>query len=227
MQSFHHSRVRILFEVLCALAIAGSCVGAWQQTGASALLGAAAVTALYGLVHAFDMARGRPTAVADPKPTERAMEQEAPGPARQEAFVSPVWPEQHPAADSVAEVVKAEPAAPRPTRAAKTKAPRKPARRRTSVRDEKVTELPSAPVEVIEVTPPEDTNATEVVPPQEPQVTEPAPSEDTNVTRLAPPENVPAAPPPAADEAAPVPLTPLFDPKPFVRQQRTAFGRKS
>ncbi len=63
MHSFRQSRTRILFEVFCALAISASCVGAWMQTGASALLSAAAVSALYGLVHAFDMV-GRRTAVA-------------------------------------------------------------------------------------------------------------------------------------------------------------------
>ena len=61
MQSFHQSRARIFFEVLCALAISASCAGAWLQTGATALLPAAAVAALYGLVHAFDMRRGTPT----------------------------------------------------------------------------------------------------------------------------------------------------------------------
>ena len=45
MHSFHHSRSRILFEVFCALAISASCVSAWMQTGAQALLPAAAVAA--------------------------------------------------------------------------------------------------------------------------------------------------------------------------------------
>jgi len=65
MHSFHHSRGRIFFEVLCAFGIAASCVWAWQQTYATAMLPAAAIAGLYGLVHFFDMFRRRP-AVAEP-----------------------------------------------------------------------------------------------------------------------------------------------------------------
>jgi hypothetical protein len=57
MHSFHQSRGRILFEVLCALGMVASFVGAWQQTGASALLAAASIAGLYGFVHLFDLAR--------------------------------------------------------------------------------------------------------------------------------------------------------------------------
>ena len=46
MQSYYPSRTRIFFEVLCAFAMVTSFVGAWRQTGASALLIAAAVAAL-------------------------------------------------------------------------------------------------------------------------------------------------------------------------------------
>jgi hypothetical protein len=62
MDSFHHSRARTLFEVLCAFGMAASCAAAWMQLGATALLAAAGISALYGLVHAFDMARSRPAA---------------------------------------------------------------------------------------------------------------------------------------------------------------------
>jgi len=65
MHSFHQSRGRILFEVFCALGISASCVFAWMQTYAPAMLAVAGFAGLYGLVHAFDMARRRP-AVADP-----------------------------------------------------------------------------------------------------------------------------------------------------------------
>lgn len=57
MHSFQPSRGRIFFEVLCAIGIAASCGGAWLQTGASALLAAAAVATLYALVHFFDLFR--------------------------------------------------------------------------------------------------------------------------------------------------------------------------
>ena len=65
MHSFHQSRGRILFEVFCALGVSASCVFAWMQTYAPAMLAVAGFAGLYGLVHAFDMARRRP-AVADP-----------------------------------------------------------------------------------------------------------------------------------------------------------------
>src|SRR5687767_14603536 len=64
MHSFGPSRGRILFETLCALAISASLVGAWMQTGASALLMAAGVAALYGLVHPFGR-KDRPVAMTN------------------------------------------------------------------------------------------------------------------------------------------------------------------
>lgn len=57
MSSFHHSRARIAFDAVCALGISASCVAAWTQTYAPAMLGAAAIVGLYGLVRAFDMRR--------------------------------------------------------------------------------------------------------------------------------------------------------------------------
>ena len=100
MLSFHQSRGRILFEVLCALGIVASCVGAWQQTGASALLAAAAVAGLYGFVHLFDLVRGEPLEAAAPQ--RIAFEPEA------EAALPPVEP---PFPNVAIEVVE-EPAAP-------------------------------------------------------------------------------------------------------------------
>jgi hypothetical protein len=64
MHSFHQSRGRILFEVFCALGISASCVFAWMQTYAPAMLAVAGFAGLYGLVHAFDMARRRPAVAA-------------------------------------------------------------------------------------------------------------------------------------------------------------------
>src|SRR5689334_12894541 len=93
MQSFHHSRGKIVFEVFCALAIAASCVGAWMQTGASALLAAAAVAAVYGLVHLFDMRGRKPAVIADLKPIESATDEETPVPAMQDPPVAPSPPE--------------------------------------------------------------------------------------------------------------------------------------
>jgi len=73
MHSFHRSRGRILFEVFCALGVSASCAGAWMQTDASALLAAAAVAALYGLVHVFDL-RGPKAALAAGASDAAAME---------------------------------------------------------------------------------------------------------------------------------------------------------
>ncbi|HVJ69973.1 MAG TPA: hypothetical protein VM531_00445 [Sphingomicrobium sp.] len=61
MHSLQASRGRIFFEVLCSIGIAASCGGAWLQTGASALLAAAAVATLYALVHFFDLFRRDPS----------------------------------------------------------------------------------------------------------------------------------------------------------------------
>ena len=57
MHSFHQSRGRIAFEVLCTLTVSGSCAAAWLQTGATAFLPAAVATGLYGLWHLTDMRR--------------------------------------------------------------------------------------------------------------------------------------------------------------------------
>ena len=64
MHSFHQSRGSILFEVFCALGISASCVFAWMQTYAPAMLGVAGFAGLYGLVHIFDMARRSPAVAA-------------------------------------------------------------------------------------------------------------------------------------------------------------------
>jgi hypothetical protein len=63
MHSYQHSRGRILFEVACAFGMSASCAWAWQQTYATAMLPAAGIAALFGLVRALDMLRAAPTAV--------------------------------------------------------------------------------------------------------------------------------------------------------------------
>ena len=66
MHSIRQSRSRVAFEILCALTVSASCVGAWIQTGATALLPAAVATALYGLWHLTDLRRqsGEPAVAA-------------------------------------------------------------------------------------------------------------------------------------------------------------------
>ena len=218
MQSFHHSRGRILFEVLCALSISASCVGAWMQTNASALLAAASVSALYGLVHLFDMRGRKPAVAAERQQVATATDRETAVPGHQETLaLSPPAELQLTAETNVQQVAKADPPAPKATRARKTKAAPKAGRRRASAREE---------TKVVEVAPPEEANVTEFVP-EEPKVVELIRPEEPKTAEPAPSEDAQAPTPPPPDETAPIPLTPLFDPKPFVRQQRAAFGRKA
>ena len=172
MHSPHQSRVRIVFEVLCALTVSVSCVGTWNQTGATALLPAAAATLLYGFVRMFDMLRRAP-ARAMAKTVEMAAEQ--PLADEPPAFAAPVT--------EVAEL--AEPASPPARKARQTKTPRKKAK--------------TAEVAI------ERANAVDSVLEEEPRMDEPMPFEE--------------------DHHASV--TPLFEPVPFARQQRSGFGRKA
>ena len=64
MNSHHRPRGRIFFEVVCALTVGASFVGAWIQTGAWAFIGPAFVFTLFGLYWAFDMVGDRSPAVA-------------------------------------------------------------------------------------------------------------------------------------------------------------------
>ena len=102
MQSFHHSRGRILFEVFCSFAISASCAAAWQQTGATALLPPAAVAALYGLVHAFDMRRPKSSLAPTSKSAELTRIPEPVVPAT-EATVVPPAPAKQPTTDDIIE----------------------------------------------------------------------------------------------------------------------------
>ena len=132
MHSFHPSRGRVFFEVLCALVISASLVGAWIQTGATALLPAGSVAALYGLVHLFDMRR--PKSAEAPKSFEAVLPQRIDFATDQQgellADLDTVAPladvDRAPATDHL--VRDAEPVAPAPAQpkaARKAKAPRK------------------------------------------------------------------------------------------------------
>src|SRR6187399_3594549 len=70
MHSFHQSRSRIAFEVLCALTVSASCAAAWMQLGATAFLPAAVATGLYGLWHLTDMRVPKPVADSPELPVE-------------------------------------------------------------------------------------------------------------------------------------------------------------
>ena len=177
MHCIYHSRGRILFEVVCAFAISASCVGAWMQTGASALLPASFAVALHGLWHLTDLAGRRPAVAGDPAT----------------------------AVDGQGDLLEyLEPADSRP---------------------EAVTEIEAA--EIIEAAEP----VKPVAPPAKParkasRRRAKAPKQVADVV-LASPEVEDAALVPDADSAHP-PLSPLFEPEPFARQQqRAVFGRKA
>jgi hypothetical protein len=86
MHSVQRSRGKVLFEVLCALGLAASLAGAWDQTGSSALLASAAIMALFAIYWAFGLvARDRRDDAAQPTVAEAA----APEPA-----VETVMPEE-------------------------------------------------------------------------------------------------------------------------------------
>lgn len=192
MHSFHHSRGRILFDVLCALTVSTSCVGAWIQTGASAFLPAAAAAALYALVHAFDLAKTRPVLAAPMPPVETTADnlEEMP----HEETMAPPPVEEAPSAEPVAVAELTEPAVAEKPKPRRAKAPRKAKGSAKAV----VTEL--KPVEVATTIPESDMDSSEMD------------SSDMDSSDM---------------DSAPVPIAPLFEPEPFVRQQRTVFGRKA
>jgi hypothetical protein len=55
MHSHRRSRGKILFEALCAFGLAASFAGAWDQTGASALLASASVMGLFAIYWSFGL----------------------------------------------------------------------------------------------------------------------------------------------------------------------------
>jgi hypothetical protein len=197
MRDFHQSRGRILFEVFCAFAVAASCAGAWMQTGASALLPVALVALLYGVVHAFDLARRNPAGAADQLRIDFAADQHGSLLAEPDSGVPLVAADQLATTDmAVKEVKPATPAAPPESKSRRAKAPRKSGGRRASE--------------------PKETKATERAPLEEAEVAVPVDIEKADVDLPLPPE-----------EEAHIPLTPLFEPEPFARQQRAVFGRKA
>lgn len=164
-----------------------------MQTGASALLAAACVATLYGLVHFFDLFRRGPSLAAEPQRIDFAADGQA------DLSMVEVIAEPEPAVEEVAEVLtidrrltdfgeaEAELAGPVAAEAdgtAPAKAPRKGSRRATAAkRKSKVADLK---------------------PVQEAEAVQPAPGEDVPHVHVAP----------------------LFEPDPFVRMPRQAFGRR-
>lgn len=198
MHSFHRSRGRILFEVLCAFTISASFAGAWMQIGASALLVASSVVALYGLVHAFDLVRRNPAVAVEPQRIEFPPEAQIDLPAGQDADAPMVVAaDPQPTTDNaVEETQPIEPATPRASAGRPAKAPRKGGGRRANApKAAKITGLPTS----------DEAEAPEIESPEEMEVAEPV----------------------SFEEAAHISHAPLFEPEPFVRQQRAVFGRKA
>ena len=73
MSSFHQSRSRIFFDSVCAFGMSTFCAVAWTQTYATAMLGAASVAGIYGLMRFTDMFRRTPV-VEEAVPVEPAIE---------------------------------------------------------------------------------------------------------------------------------------------------------
>jgi len=199
MHSFHQSRGRILFEAFSALAISASCIGAWTDLGTLAFLPASAVSALYGFVRLFDLRGRKPTpAVAF---AEAAVAGDIQGDLLAYAPAARSQPvvELWPVADG--EAVTGPESAQRVEETAPKPVAKKPARPRRK----KPVEAASIIAEPIEDAP---------IPVAEPAVE--ANPVEPELSELY-----------GDEEATHAPVAPLFEPEPFVRQQRTVFGRKA
>ena len=183
MHSFHQSRGRILFDFFCTLVVVASCAGAWMQTGATALLGAAAAVGLHGLVRLFDLTRTKPTEAIEPQRIDFATNLQGDVVAELEAAEPLVVVEQQMVADQIEDAEPVELAAPQTKPGRKAKAPRKVGGRRVTAKEAKVVELaPPAEEEVADLDVPDETTHSHI--------------------------------------------EPLFEPDPFARMPRRAFGRR-
>jgi hypothetical protein len=126
MHSFQPSRGRILFEVFCALAISASFVGTWMQTQGWAMLPAALVALLWGLIHAFEMRSNKTAGLVEPQRVEPILDPQEAAPARRLEAPPPALADQlltsYTAPEQVAAV---KPAASKTGKGRRTKAPGK------------------------------------------------------------------------------------------------------
>lgn len=202
MNSFQPSRGRVLFEVVLALGMAASLAGASMQTGAVALLGASGVAALYGLIHLFDLRRPKPVAAAEARRTE-------PEPVAGDILVPMVVAEEPPIAASLEEaeigesailpVETVEATAPRASNGRRSGGSRKGSGRRSTKASKAIAEAPAD------------------------EATVPWPmAEEAVAEALEPTEEFAFT----AEEPAHPHIAPLFEPEPFARMPRRAFGRR-
>lgn len=211
MHSLRPSRGRILFEVFCALAVVSSMIGAWRQTQASALLVAAAAAALLAMTRLFDLGRHHSTVAEEPQRIafEAEDQSDAQPNLAAEMPLAAVEPLPVPEAESPQpELV--EPA-PRASAGRRKSGSRKVSSRRSSA-TKAATVIEFAPSEEAEPAPP-------------PAVVEPI-SDEPEVDELLPAEEPESVVEEPAAEPIHVPHAPLFEPEPFVRMPRQAFGRR-
>jgi hypothetical protein len=197
MHSFHPSRGRIIFEVLCAVGISASFAGAWLQTHATALLGAAGIAALYGLAHLFDLRRPRSAVAAEPQRIAFA-------PEATDGVVPMVTAEEQAVVENLVE--EAEPVEPAPTRGGS-------GRRSGGSRKSGGRRAKTKAVKAAEPTPVEEAGVPWPMA-EEAKLPEPAPPPEEEFAFL------------AEQEAAQPHIEPLFVPEPFVRMPRQSFGRR-
>jgi hypothetical protein len=194
MHRYRQSRSRILFDVFCALAVAASCVGTWMQTGAWALLPAAGVAALYGLVHAFDMAGPREVVSVEPQRIDFATDEPEAVAADDAGVLTETAGQPVETGRDTGQLEPAIPAGPSEAGSRRTKAPRKSGGRRTKAA--------------------EKSNVAELAPLEE--------AETASIHQELADHDSPIAP----EMGAHPHIEALFEPEPFARMPRRAFGRK-
>jgi hypothetical protein len=201
MHRSHPSRVRILFEVFCAFAVVASMVGAWRQTGASALLVAAAAAALLGFARLFDMPGSKSAEVAEPQRID--FEPELVG--TNDGIVVPMVAVEPPTPVVVVvnEAEVEEPVASRASSGRRSGGSRKGSGRRAKAPKAAKTSEPELVEEVQAPWPLADVR----------EMGEPAAEEEEFVF-------------PPDDESSQPHIQPLFEPEPFVRMPRQGFGRR-
>ena len=204
MHSFQPSRGRVFLEVLLALGMSASLAGAWMQTHATALLGAAGVAAFYGLIHLFDMRRPKSAVTAEPQRIDFDRDVEQPV---ADVVVPMVSPEELSAVDTVAEEeVAVEPASARTGSGRRSGGSRKSTGRRSKAKTEVAAEPVAAEPVAVEPVPVEEAA-------EQAEAAEPAWDEEEFTFD-------------GDEESSKPQIQPLFEPEPFARMPRQGFGRR-
>jgi hypothetical protein len=196
MHSFQPSRGRILFEVFCAFAVVASMVGAWRQTDASALLVAATVAGLYGFVRLFDMPGSKKAEAVEPQRIEFE-------PETADIVVPMMAPDPRPVVEEVEAVELAEARAGSGRRSGGSR--KGGGRRAKAPKAAKAVE--AMPVDEVETPWPMAAQ------PEAAEATDPTLEEEEFVF-------------PHEEESSQPHIAPLFEPEPFARMPRRAFGRR-